>query len=38
MQGQGAIIGVGALDYPAEWQGSLDGDHRPRTASARSSR
>ncbi|MBW8171914.1 multifunctional oxoglutarate decarboxylase/oxoglutarate dehydrogenase thiamine pyrophosphate-binding subunit/dihydrolipoyllysine-residue succinyltransferase subunit [Ornithinimicrobium sp. Arc0846-15] len=22
MQGQGAIIGVGALDYPAEWQGA----------------
>ncbi|GAA1136984.1 multifunctional oxoglutarate decarboxylase/oxoglutarate dehydrogenase thiamine pyrophosphate-binding subunit/dihydrolipoyllysine-residue succinyltransferase subunit [Ornithinicoccus hortensis] len=22
MQGQGAIIGVGSLDYPAEWQGS----------------
>jgi 2-oxoglutarate decarboxylase len=22
MQGQGAIIGAGALDYPAEWQGS----------------
>ncbi|MBK9476559.1 MAG: multifunctional oxoglutarate decarboxylase/oxoglutarate dehydrogenase thiamine pyrophosphate-binding subunit/dihydrolipoyllysine-residue succinyltransferase subunit [Tetrasphaera sp.] len=22
MQGQGAIIGVGAMDYPAEWQGA----------------
>lgn len=22
MQGQGAIIGVGSLDYPAEWQGA----------------
>jgi 2-oxoglutarate decarboxylase len=22
MQGQGAIIGVGALEYPAEWQGA----------------
>ncbi len=22
MQGQGAILGVGALDYPAEWQGA----------------
>ncbi|MGB3829253.1 MAG: multifunctional oxoglutarate decarboxylase/oxoglutarate dehydrogenase thiamine pyrophosphate-binding subunit/dihydrolipoyllysine-residue succinyltransferase subunit, partial [Ornithinimicrobium sp.] len=22
MQGQGAIVGVGALDYPAEWQGA----------------
>ena len=22
MQGQGTIIGVGALDYPAEWQGA----------------
>ncbi|MGB7449843.1 MAG: multifunctional oxoglutarate decarboxylase/oxoglutarate dehydrogenase thiamine pyrophosphate-binding subunit/dihydrolipoyllysine-residue succinyltransferase subunit [Ornithinimicrobium sp.] len=22
MQGQGAIIGVGALDYPAQWQGA----------------
>jgi len=22
MQGQGAIVGVGAMDYPAEWQGA----------------
>ena len=22
MQGQGTIIGVGALEYPAEWQGA----------------
>ena len=26
MQGQGAIVGVGALEYPAEWQG-----RRPRS-------
>jgi 2-oxoglutarate dehydrogenase E1 component len=24
MQGQGAIIGVGAMEYPAEWQGASD--------------
>ncbi|MFW5472143.1 multifunctional oxoglutarate decarboxylase/oxoglutarate dehydrogenase thiamine pyrophosphate-binding subunit/dihydrolipoyllysine-residue succinyltransferase subunit [Knoellia sp. CPCC 206450] len=24
MAGQGAIIGVGAMDYPAEWQGASD--------------
>ena len=24
MQGQGAIIGVGAMDYPAEWQGAAE--------------
>jgi 2-oxoglutarate dehydrogenase E1 component len=24
MQGQGAIIGVGAIDYPAEWQGAAE--------------
>jgi 2-oxoglutarate dehydrogenase E1 component len=24
MQGQAAIIGVGAMDYPAEWQGASD--------------
>ncbi len=24
MQGQGAIVGVGALDYPAEWQGASE--------------
>ncbi|GGL30307.1 multifunctional oxoglutarate decarboxylase/oxoglutarate dehydrogenase thiamine pyrophosphate-binding subunit/dihydrolipoyllysine-residue succinyltransferase subunit [Phycicoccus endophyticus] len=24
MQGQGAIIGVGAMDYPAEWQGASE--------------
>ncbi|HET7475726.1 MAG TPA: multifunctional oxoglutarate decarboxylase/oxoglutarate dehydrogenase thiamine pyrophosphate-binding subunit/dihydrolipoyllysine-residue succinyltransferase subunit [Dermatophilaceae bacterium] len=24
MQGQGAIIGVGALEYPAEWQGASE--------------
>ncbi|GAB97107.1 2-oxoglutarate dehydrogenase E1 component [Kineosphaera limosa NBRC 100340] len=24
MQGQGAIVGVGAMDYPAEWQGASD--------------
>ena len=37
MQGQGAIIGVGALEYPAEWQARA---RRPSTAtpSARSSR
>jgi 2-oxoglutarate decarboxylase len=37
MQGQGAIIGVGALEYPAEWQGAST---RPSTERrrARSSR
>ena len=24
MQGQGAIIGVGAMEYPAEWQGASE--------------
>jgi len=24
MQGQGLIVGVGAMDYPAEWQGASD--------------
>ncbi|MBM6405260.1 multifunctional oxoglutarate decarboxylase/oxoglutarate dehydrogenase thiamine pyrophosphate-binding subunit/dihydrolipoyllysine-residue succinyltransferase subunit [Phycicoccus sp. CSK15P-2] len=31
MAGQGAIIGVGAMDYPAEWQGASD-ETRERNA------
>jgi 2-oxoglutarate decarboxylase len=37
MQGQGAIIGVGALDYPAEWQGASN-ETSTATPSPRSSR
>ena len=38
MQGQGTIIGVGAMEYPAEFQGASPRDARPARASARSSR
>ena len=38
MKGQGAIIGVGALEYPAEFQGASDDDPRTSSPSARSSR
>ena len=31
MAGQGCIVGVGAMDYPAEWQGASD-DTRARNA------
>ena len=30
MAGQGAIIGVGAMEYPAEFQGASAGDARPQ--------
>ena len=36
MAGQGTIVGVGAMEYPAEWQGASPGDARPATRSARS--
>jgi 2-oxoglutarate decarboxylase len=38
MQGQGAIIGVGAMEYPAEWQGASEPRPSTATPSARSSR
>ena len=38
MQGQGAIVGVGALDYPAEWPGREPPRRSRATPSARSSR
>ena len=37
MQGQGTIIGVGAMEYPAEFQGASRSGS-PRSASPRSSR
>ena len=36
MKGQGAIIGVGAMEYPPEYQGASEETHRPATRSARS--
>ena len=30
MKGQGAIIGVGAMEYPPEWQGASEETHRPQ--------
>ena len=30
MSGQGAIIGVGAMEYPAEYQGAVRGDAEPQ--------
>ena len=36
MAGQGTIVGVGAMEYPAEYQGAVPGDARPRSRSARS--
>jgi 2-oxoglutarate decarboxylase len=38
MQGQGAIIGVGALEYPAEWQGASNETLARNAVSPRSSR
>ena len=36
MKGQGAIIGVGAMDYPPEYQGASERDAAAATRSARS--
>ena len=38
MQGQGAIIGVGAMEYPAEFQGASEETLADARRSARSSR
>ena len=38
MQGQGTIIGVGAMEYPAPFAGHERGDRSPSWRSARSSR
>ena len=36
-KGQATIVGVGALEYPAEYRGASREDRGPDTASARSS-